>query len=375
MEFNDQDGDHLQFVIDRNGKLRQYVNGNLELKEITRLQYTAAECSFADDTGVFKLPSDDEQCERALGLRALASRAGVMWRGDEPAPATHVRLVDTDGDVLEFGLTESGKLHESTNGKVELEEVQSLKFDYDCGSVTDDTGVFKIPSSTCMQKVAALRSLAEQAGVAWSGDEPGKPITTNRTLDIENCAADWEYQCPKRWDELTMTQRSSERFCESCNDTVYFCTSEKQLQEHTSQRRCVAFDLRDRVSSTEDDNELAIRVLLLSGEELPTLFLSPTALVQRIKALLMNYSGIPEDEQRLYIAERELLDGQTLTEAQVTPQVTVHLVRVKRDLPINESPVKRAPPRRMMGKRRASGGPRFPVGGHPRGRRPGADEV
>lgn len=365
MELVDQDGDRLAFRIDASGKLREYVNGKLELAEISVLDYSACDGTVRDQTGVFQI-KEHERIEKALGLHALAQSAGVEWGGDEPTPADTLVLTDTDGDRLEFSLTEVGKLREVCNGKVELEEVKTMHFSFSDGIVHDDTGDFKLPASECMQKVAVLFSLATQAGVIWSGDKPSSSVRPKpRTLEIENCGSDWELQCPKRWEDLSVTHRSGERFCETCKETVYFCATEEQLQEHTRQRRCVAFDLREPSTVEEAaavgspptevgaSDAISINVSLLSGHELPEVTLRPSQTVSSLKRALASATAndIPADEQRLLVDGQELADSETIVVAGITSQTMVQLVRVEKRLPA-------LPPRvRTMGRRAA---PRHP---------------
>lgn len=342
MELVDEDGDRLEFAI-RDGTLCEFANGTLDNPHIRSFQYSSKIGRVRDETGVFTLRSEN-RVEEALGLRALAARAGVLWSGDEPTPATHVSLTDKDGDVLEFSFTENGKLRELNNGSVELNEVTFLHFNYSDGVVTDDTGHFKLPTKQCVQKAASLYSLAVQAGVTWTGDIPSQAFRPP-VLDIENCASDWEFQCPKSWNGLTVTERDDERFCNTCQETVYFCSTMEQLEEHTTHRRCVAFDLNESVSRKASSG-MPVRVVLLNGDHLPEVYMSPSQQVVTLKATLATVSGIPEAEQHLAINERELLDEQTLLDAGITPQITVTMIRVQPKAP------KLDRPKRMMGKRK-----------------------
>ncbi|CAE7710468.1 unnamed protein product [Symbiodinium sp. CCMP2456] len=191
MDLLDKDGDCIHFIIDAHGKLKQYVNGQLEIEDVRWLQYSAAG-GITDAKGVFELQQD--QVEKALGLHALAMRAGIEWRGERPPPAQKLLVTDTDGDRLEFVLND-GKLQEFNNGEVELMEVTTMCFKFADGSITDDTGVFTLPPRECMQKAAALYSLALEAGIRWTGDIPlqvsAQPLGSEpKVLDIENCAGD-----------------------------------------------------------------------------------------------------------------------------------------------------------------------------------------
>jgi len=358
MELIDVDGDHLQFLIDKNGTLSEYVNGKLEIEKITFMQYSLAGGVIKDDKGMFQLTPAD-QVNKALGLRALAARSGINWLGDEPAPATELILTDTDGDKLEFRLTDLLKLQEYVNGELEIAEIRKLTFDLSSGLVTDETGSFNLPFTQSIEKAAVLRSIAHQAGVEWAGDEPSQrvalPASAPAVLDIENCASDWEYACPRRWEALSETANSNERFCETCKEIVYLCSTEKELSTRVEQRRCVAFDLRADAngkasskssSNKTDEPQMTVRVALLSGDELPPVRASPSQTVESLKRLLAPF-GIPVDEQRLVVEDRELLNVQTLVEAGISSEVTIQLARVP-----PPKPTPAMPPRRLLGKRR-----------------------
>ena len=59
---------------------------------------------------------------------------------------------------------------------------------------------------------------------------------------IEQCDDRFAFQCPKRWSELTKTDRANVRFCNTCSDHVYFCTNADEIAEHKHQRHCVAIE-------------------------------------------------------------------------------------------------------------------------------------
>ncbi|CAE7246113.1 unnamed protein product [Symbiodinium natans] len=297
MDLLDKDGDCIHFIIDASGKLKEYVNGKLEIEDVRWLEYSAGSGSISDAKGVFQLQEQD-QVEKALGLHALASRAGIDWRGDAPPPPRSLLITDTDGDRLEFVFNEDGKLQEFNNGEVDLEEVTTMCFKFADGSVTDDTGVFTLPPRECMQKVAALYALALQAGIRWTGDHPlqAMPLCVSvqpvgsepKVLDIENCAGDWEYECPKLWESLTPTDVPNQRFCSVCKENVYFCESIEEINAHSMQRRCVAFLAREAgvgaaSATTKDSRGLSLHIALLSGEELPQLSLPAEASVHDVK--------------------------------------------------------------------------------------------
>ena len=75
-----------------------------------------------------------------------------------------------------------------------------------------------------------------------------KPIQANivcRQVEIPE-------PCPKTWRALTPTQSKQERFCTSCQETVYLCLSEAERLAHAEHGRCVAIP-RDGFTRPEDD--------------------------------------------------------------------------------------------------------------------------
>lgn len=183
------------------------------------------------------------------------------------------------------------------------------------------------------------------------GDEPCQPMVSPApspaVLDIEDCASDWELQCPKRWENLSLTSQSNERFCGTCKETVFFCSTKEELAEHVGQRHCVAFDLREEALD-DDRSKILICVALLGGSDLPPVRVNPSQTVAFLKGIVAVSSGIPANEQRLLLDEIELHDGQSLAEVGVTAEVHVQLARV----PPKRLERRKTPPTRKMGTRR-----------------------
>lgn len=342
MELVDRDGDRIRFALDGTNRLQEFVNDKLECAEIRTLTYTAATGRIQDGTGFFQF-RPEEQVSKALGLRALAGRAGVAWHGDHPVPAKSGVVMDMHDKQLEFFLTESGKLQEMSHGK----EMRTIRFDAASGTISFDAESFKLPAATCIEQAAVLRSLAVQAGVAWTGDEPGLPVATpmappsssssGRVLEIEDCASDWEFKCPKRWDALQPTDRPDVRFCDTCKENVYFCATPEQLLERTGQRRCVAFRAASSSSKpattlmpdgAEAEDAFMLKVTFLSGEE-KAVEVTPATTIIAVKAALEDSFSIPTKEQVLVAQDiPELRDEMSLASVGITAESNVQLVRI-----------------------------------------------
>ena len=240
--FRDSDGDLLDFRLDDRGTLKEYVNNQFDT-DVTRLTYTRSKGLIEDDGGSFVLPPG-QQSELAVALHVLAAQAGVAWCGDTPDPVGELQLEDQSGRHVNFSLTPDGQLQETAAG-YRFAGLNALEYCREAGTVSDFRTVFTIREPERFAKAAVLRTLAARAGVAWRGDALPLPSgdASEGLLDIENCAADWELRCPKKWGELRATPNAKERFCETCRETVYFCHTKVELEAHTAQRRCVAFDM------------------------------------------------------------------------------------------------------------------------------------
>lgn len=56
--------------------------------------------------------------------------------------------------------------------------------------------------------------------------------------DIRNC--EFRFKCPKQWDALKPTDNEDQRYCNECNQIVYFCHTPDELMAAIQANRCVA---------------------------------------------------------------------------------------------------------------------------------------
>jgi hypothetical protein len=56
--------------------------------------------------------------------------------------------------------------------------------------------------------------------------------------EIRNCTVN--FQCPKLWKHLTITDDPKVRFCDQCYEQVYLVQNEEELAEQSARGRCVA---------------------------------------------------------------------------------------------------------------------------------------
>ena len=66
--------------------------------------------------------------------------------------------------------------------------------------------------------------------------------------DILNCGqakqeselVRFDYQCPKYWQKLQVTEDNSVRFCDTCQENVFYCTDKQEAEQHARQGHCIA---------------------------------------------------------------------------------------------------------------------------------------
>src|SRR5262249_15085774 len=76
----------------------------------------------------------------------------------------------------------------------------------------------------------------------WAGLTPSWRAVLGRS-EIENCdKIHFTFQCPKQWEKLRPTERGAVRFCETCDQSVFYCSSIEEAREHAGMGRCVAVD-------------------------------------------------------------------------------------------------------------------------------------
>ena len=64
---------------------------------------------------------------------------------------------------------------------------------------------------------------------------------------VENCKTAsrplrFKFRCPKQWDRLTRMDTPDIRFCDQCEQSVYYCRSIEQARERAFAGECVALD-------------------------------------------------------------------------------------------------------------------------------------
>lgn len=92
-----------------------------------------------------------------------------------------------------------------------------------------------------------LQVLAANLDTSW--------LAVVSKVELENCGVQFEFQCPKRWEQLTPLQATDRRFCTECQREVVYCDTIMDARQHAWAGECVAVDLgvirRDRDLDSE----------------------------------------------------------------------------------------------------------------------------
>lgn len=73
---------------------------------------------------------------------------------------------------------------------------------------------------------------------------------------IKNCtASDFEYACPKLWNELRPSLTAAMRHCDHCNRKVYLCKTDADVKLYTSVNYCIA--VAETKTQTEKELEVS----------------------------------------------------------------------------------------------------------------------
>jgi hypothetical protein len=100
-------------------------------------------------------------------------------------PVKEVEIVDTDGDVMHFRLSEDGQhVVEYVNGNLELDPVTYIQVDESVGLVRDAKGSFKIKEEDRAVKFSLLRNLFSTVGVQITHVPQAPTATVEIDLDL-----------------------------------------------------------------------------------------------------------------------------------------------------------------------------------------------
>ena len=60
---------------------------------------------------------------------------------------------------------------------------------------------------------------------------------------IENCPLEFEFRCPKQWEELQVLDSPDERYCSTCEQNVYYCSTVGVARHCARNGQCVAVNV------------------------------------------------------------------------------------------------------------------------------------
>ena len=63
-------------------------------------------------------------------------------------------------------------------------------------------------------------------------------MSRRKVYEVKDC---FEFECPKRWEELEATNKATVKFCNQCEKNVYKATSEAKLKKYAEEGKCVAY--------------------------------------------------------------------------------------------------------------------------------------
>eukprot|EP00656_Telonema_subtile_P041238 TRINITY_DN4636_c0_g1_i1.p1 TRINITY_DN4636_c0_g1~~TRINITY_DN4636_c0_g1_i1.p1 ORF type:complete len:404 (-),score=122.72 TRINITY_DN4636_c0_g1_i1:119-1330(-) len=178
----DADGDSIRFVL-RDWVLEEWVTGaddgeeTCVLESLSKLDINLDTGEVIDEDGNIPFAHDAMHHLATLETFALAAGLGkglTVHGADRRPQEQRLMITDTDGDEIEFVLSESGVLSESVNGRTDLKNVRKLTIDMATSTVKDEGGVFTLrehplraESGACAAvQLRALQQLASAAQVA-----------------------------------------------------------------------------------------------------------------------------------------------------------------------------------------------------------------
>jgi uncharacterized protein (TIGR02996 family) len=105
-----------------------------------------------------------------------------------------------------------------------------------------DDEIHQLPDSDKQRDplILRLRKVAELLTQQWKA--------TVARVPIEECRFQWNFECPKQWENLQQTQDETVRVCSACEKQVYFCSSIAEAYEYAWLGLCVAIDVKIRRS-------------------------------------------------------------------------------------------------------------------------------
>lgn len=104
---------------------------------------------------------------------------------------------------------------------------------------------------------------ADESDAAWWKMCKHDVSNTHREKTIEEYRKnhpriEWDFVCPKKWNEMKPTENRKVRFCEDCKKNVYFCDNIIEARELGNQGCCVGIDVGVKREEGDTHGEMAI---------------------------------------------------------------------------------------------------------------------
>ena len=74
-------------------------------------------------------------------------------------------------------------------------------------------------------------------------------------MEIKNCT--FQFECPRKWESLKLTNQDGTRHCSQCNRDVYLCSTDEELIAHAKADHCVAI-FREQMTLGQPMPEYAV---------------------------------------------------------------------------------------------------------------------
>jgi hypothetical protein len=145
---------------------------------------------FQADNGLSPSGFYDEATRAMLESRITTLKGSENSSSNSDATSSQttkqVEIVDTDGDVMHFRLSEDGgHVVEFVNGNLELDPVTYIQVDETTGLIRDAKGSFKIKDEQRDAKLSELRSLLSSVGIQMTQILPqAQTATVEIDLDL-----------------------------------------------------------------------------------------------------------------------------------------------------------------------------------------------
>lgn len=65
--------------------------------------------------------------------------------------------------------------------------------------------------------------------------------SVNPPVTHEFLHCEMEFECPKDWFQLSLTDKAGIKYCEACNTNVHLCLTQDELDKATKQGLCIAY--------------------------------------------------------------------------------------------------------------------------------------